>query len=114
MLSEAWAQITNQQAGMDSFTNDIQFYLAIIQILWGIVMALIGLYIRSLNATLKTLGERHDKLMEKLYEEYAKKDDVIERVHGLRDSLGVHSTWIHILAHQLQVQLPGLKRKDSE
>lgn len=112
-ISEAIAQVKNLEPGFDPLTNDIQFYLLVIQVLWAVLVAFIAYFVRQLNKTLSDIMAKYEKMNERLHEEYAKKEEVRERVHGLRDALGIHSTWIHILAQKAELNLPQMGRKDD-
>lgn len=111
-LIEVARAAVDQKPGLDAPANDLQVYLILIQGLWAIILLLIGVLIRQLNATLNRIGEKYDDLYRLLLTEYATRADVIERVHGLRDSLGIHSTWIHIIAAATKVNLPISTGKD--
>lgn len=89
-------------------SNDLQLYLLIIQALWAIILLLIGYFVAQLNRTLATIGKKYEEMNERLLKEYATKDELTDRVHGLRDALGTHSTWIHLLAFQTKMNLPGM------
>lgn len=112
-IAEALAQMANQEPGLDSITNDVQFYLMLIQFLWAVIVGFIAYFIRQLNNTLSNIMAKYEKMNERLHEDYVKKEEVRERVHGLRDALGMHSTWIHILASHTKVQLPHSRKDDA-
>jgi hypothetical protein len=116
-MIESIAEVTQAavaRPAIDDSASTIQFYLIVIQVLWGLVLLLLGIVIAYLTRTLREfqgkLSESQDKHLE-LYKliltEYSTKTDLSKRVHGLRDALGVHSTWIHLLAHGIKMDLPS-------
>lgn len=91
----------------------VQIYIMLIQILWALVLSMLTWFIKNLNSTLKSIQLDFTRLHEKMLTDYATKTELRERVHGMRDILGVHATWIHILAANTKVVLPQSQREDS-
>lgn len=94
--------------------EDAQVYIVVIQVLLGLLLALLAFFLNSIHATLKDVQRTAQELNQRMHVEFATKAELRERVHGVRGALGVHSTWIHILAHKGGVALPGQNNKGDD
>lgn len=106
MIAEVAQAVVATPAIADS-ASTIQFYLVVIQAMWAVLLLILGVVIASLARTLRDFQTKYLELYKLILTEYATKTDLSKRVHGFRDDLGVHSTWIHLLAHVLKIDLPG-------
>lgn len=108
MISEALAASSTVAAVTSSFepTAEIQFLLMLLQGLWGIFLLIIGILVNMVLSAQRRLEKKYDEFKDKIIADYATKKELQERSHGLRDSLGTHSTWIHLIAQHVKISLP--------
>lgn len=95
-------------------TEDREFLVLIIQGLWAVLLIVLSVLMSMLWGMLKSMRDNFDMFYKTVLLEYPTKKDLQQRVHGLRGALGVHSTWIHLLAHVVKVRLPGNVPTDGD
>jgi hypothetical protein len=93
---------------------DIEIYILLIQGLWALLMALAGFFIYEMRSTLREIEKNTNDLHDRLLSQYVTKPELRERVHGVRGALGMHSTWIHILAQKAGIALPGQAARNND
>ena len=104
MISEALAQ----GAGLipDYLPEHVQFLMLVVQGLLTVVVGGVAWFLRSLFLALRELQGELNSLHRDLLKNYATKEELSQRVHGLRDTIGVHNTWLHLMAYKCNMDLP--------
>jgi hypothetical protein len=103
-MSEAIAQ----GAGLipDYLPEHVQFLMLVIQGLLTVVVAGVAWFLRSLFGAVRDLQKELSDLHKDLLKNYATKNELSDRVHGLRDTIGVHNTWLHLISYKIDMKLP--------